>query len=113
MSTQLIKLLLPLLLCFSAIAMGYIFIQHTHSQGLIQALSRYHELFDIWHLILYIIFIFSWPYFIQYKAKQRHWNDSMANTLTRQRIKIAVFFILIEIFIVHNALGHFISWIFR
>ena len=113
MSTRSKTLLLSLLLCFTALGMGYLFLQHTPSWGFAQALSRHHELFDSWRYTLYSTFFFAWPYFIEYMAKRRHWPHSITTILIHQRIKIAVFFILIEIFLIHNALGHFIGWVFH
>jgi hypothetical protein len=104
-------MLLSLILCLSAFGIGTIFLQHTPSSRLAQVFSEHHELFNIWHYGLYITLFFSWPYFIEFIGKRQHWPDSMINYLANQRIKLSIFLILVEILLMHNALGHVITWV--
>ena len=109
MSTRSKTLLLSLLLCFTALGMGYLFLQHTPSWGFAQALFRHHELLDIWRYVLYTTIVFFWPYLIKTVGNYYHWTVEFIAHLSNQRLKLCVFFISIESIIIHNALGHFIA----
>lgn len=89
--------------------LGYAFLEHSSTITLSQVILRHHWLFTLWRYGWYIILLILWPYFIGMMAKRQQWSAHTIHLLTHQRFKLLGLFAIIEIFWVHNLLGHCLS----
>jgi hypothetical protein len=110
------KLLLRFSFCIFLLSLGLFFTSHYimelgSTQALSQAMRKYHLAWMLWHYSLYLVVVALWPYFIGLIAKRQHWSEEVKLYLSNQRLKLIIFFVLIELLLVHNLLGQVIAWL--
>lgn len=90
---------------------GHVILEHSAPKMVMQVLVHYHWIVIIWRYLIYLIVIMLWPWFIQTVGKSKSWSTEMMVYFSAQRLKIALFFAIIEIFFVYNLVGHVLVWI--
>lgn len=63
----------------------------------------------LWRYALFAGFWFYWPVFIRHYAKNHQRIDEWTSMMLRLRATFALFFMVMELLIVHNGFGHIIS----
>lgn len=59
-----------------------------------------------WRYVLYGFIMLCWPTGIRYLGKQKRWSQESIDYLSKQRIVVFLFFVIIELFFVYNLVGH-------
>lgn len=82
----------------------------SHQKVLSKANAASHgTMFMCWRYVLYGFITLCWPIGIRYLGKQKRWSRESIDYLSKQRIAVFLFFLIIELFFVDNLLGHVIK----
>ena len=78
-----------------------------HQKILLATNARSHStMLMCWRYILYGFVILCWPMGIRYLGRQRQWSEESIHYLSRQRMLVLAFFVIVELFFVYNLMGH-------
>jgi hypothetical protein len=111
MLKRVIIIVLLILVALSLLALGHFFLQHNSALRFKQVLLHYHGLFALWRYGLYAIMLICWPYFIVFMGKRQNWQRETVVYLSNQRLKLFGLFAIIELFFIHNGIGHIMTWL--
>lgn len=90
---------------------GHLVLQHSSVKDSMQVVSPYFMGFLALRYTLYVLCVVFWPKIIFFIGVARKWHPEFTGYLAQQRVKVLVFFILIEVLFVFNILGHLFAWL--
>lgn len=90
---------------------GHLVLQHSSIKHGMQVVSPYFIGFLILRYTLYVLLVVFWPKIIFCIGKAKKWHPEFTTVLAKQRLKLTLFFILIEALFVYNIVGHILMWL--
>lgn len=105
------RCLLIIILCMGLLLMSHYLIESNNMQILSKVMMNYRLVFNLSRYTLYAFVLALWPYFIRTTGTCQQWSSKMINYLSRQRLKLSIFFMVVEVFFVYGFLDSFIVWL--
>jgi type III secretory pathway component EscS len=91
---------------------GYLIRHQQVATSLQSILKAHYWQLTIWRYTIFALVIWYWPTAIQWLGKLKQWSAEDMDYFTKQRLRLAVFFILFELLIVHNGFSYILNALF-
>ncbi len=111
MSTLLKFVGIALIVCAGLLLFAQFCVEHNSVAQLSQVVLQYDWAFLIWRYAAYLLVVVCWPHFIQCMGVHQQWPEQTINYFSRQRWKLTILFLCIEVLFVYNWVGRLIGWI--
>lgn len=102
---------LILIAVLGLLAFGHVFLEHSSVLKISQVFRHYDWVLMVIHYGIVTIMLILWPYFVRFVGKHQHWPPQTITYLSRQRLALLGFFIIVDLLFVYNTVGHVVVWI--